>query len=374
MTPIYIWQRIVSPHMAGLAAALAATGTEVVYVAEQVMSADRAKQGWQPPGIGSARLELAPTIQAIERVVAAASPDSIHICQGIRGNGLVNAAQQAIAGRELRQWVIMETVDDAGWLGVLKRLVYRREFRRWSQSLDGVLATGALTPAWVAEQGIGANRVFPFAYFLPDSTISERLAYECRLTFRFVFVGQLIQRKRIDLLISAISKLNPENVELVVIGNGPLEKDLRSLAEAICPGMVRWMGQLPMSEVPTELARADCLVLPSRHDGWGAVVSEALMAGIPAICSDRCGATEAVTASSVGGVFSSGDVDALARLMGDMVSQGPLKLEQRQALAQWAGALGAKAGAQYLLAIFEHLSDGTRRPLPPWRAAPPFMT
>lgn len=49
------------------------------------------------------------------------------------------------------------------------------------------------------------------------------------------------------------------------------------------------------------MARADVLVLPSWHDGWGAVVSEALMAGTPAIASDACGSAGVVRASGVGG-------------------------------------------------------------------------
>ena len=42
---IYFWQRIISPHMVGLAVELANRGIRVTYVAEFEMSADRARQG-----------------------------------------------------------------------------------------------------------------------------------------------------------------------------------------------------------------------------------------------------------------------------------------------------------------------------------------
>jgi hypothetical protein len=125
---IWFWQTIVSPHMAGLAAALARQGCEVVYVAERSMTEDRRSQGWTLPDLGSARLELAPTTGAVHALAKTAPVDSTHICQGIRASGWVREAQRALAARGLRQWVLLETVDDTGCRGILKRLEYRRLF------------------------------------------------------------------------------------------------------------------------------------------------------------------------------------------------------------------------------------------------------
>jgi glycosyltransferase involved in cell wall biosynthesis len=369
LVSIYFWQRIVSPHMAGLAAAVARQGCAVVYVAERLMSENRAQQGWTSPDLGTARLELAPTAAAMRALAAAAPVDAIHICQGIRSNGLVGEAQRTLAAHHSRQWVVMETVEDAGWRGVLKRLEYRRLFMQWRGRIEGVLATGYRTPAWVVRRGMPADRVFPFAYFLPDTLQPEnvRLA-ETGGPFRFVFVGQFIERKRLDLLISALATLKRQDVELDVIGSGPLEKELQSFAEKIWPGKVRWLGRLPLGEVPPAMARADCLVLPSRHDGWGAVVSEALMAGTPAICSDACGAAEVVRASGVGGVFASGDLSSLVRNLEAVLASGKPKVQDRLELAGWARCLGAEAGAKYLQDVFDHVvGRQDRRPLSPWK-------
>ena len=64
-----------------------------------------------------------------------------------------------------------------------------------------------------------------------------------------------------------------------------------------------------ITKIPEVICESDCLVLPSRYDGWGAVISEALMVGTPVICSDNCGAANVVTASNVGSVFSTNDFD-----------------------------------------------------------------
>jgi glycosyltransferase involved in cell wall biosynthesis len=371
MSPIYVWQRIISPHMAGLAAALAEQGRELVYVAERPMSDERARQGWAAPALGAARLELVPSAEAVRTLIDAAPSNSIHLCQGIRSNGLVGIAQRELARRGLSQWVIMETVDNEGVQGLLKRPVYTILFWRWRRNLTGVLATGLRTPDWVVARGMPKKRVFPFAYFLPDRAFAPVAGSNESGLYRIVFAGQLIARKRVDLLIAAVAKIEPRDVELVVIGSGPLEPQLRAQADALIPGRVHWMGRLPMEAVPQELAKADCLVLPSRHDGWGAVVSEALMVGTPAVCSEACGSSEVVLASGVGGVFPSGEGRALTALFVQMVEQGRASIEDRRELANWATALGARAGARYLLSVLDHVEGRGGRPVPPWRAVNP---
>lgn len=367
--PIYIWQDMISPHVTGLAVALTEQGCETVYVAEQPISRQRALQGWTPPAIGAVRLESVPTAEAAEALVNAAPSNSIHLCQGIRGNGVIGVAQKALARRHVSQWLMMETVDEDGMQAMLKRAIYSGLFWYWKSSLAGVLAIGWHTADWVVARGMARERVFPFAYFLRDRAPILLSGNNERGPYRFIFAGNLIPRKRVDLLIAAVAGLAHRDVELVVIGSGPIELDLRAQADALIPGRVNWKGRLPMEAVSQELAKADCLVLPSRHDGWGSVVSEALMAGIPAICSDRCGAAEVVAASCVGGVFASGNATELTRVMADIVDRGPLGLDQRRSLALWAEALGAGAGARYLLSILQHVSIAAPRPLPPWTVA-----
>ena len=352
--------------MAILAEALASQGNPVVYVANEQMSAKRAQQGWKAPALADAQLHFAPDKASVRSIVRSAPANSIHLCQGLRGNGLVAAAQQQLRARGLRQWVVMETVDDAKLWGWVKRLEYARLFLFWRKSLQGVLATGYATDAWVQARGIPKEDVYPFAYFLQQLQQTSRPAV-FRRRFRFVFVGNLIKRKRLSLLIKAIAKLPADQVELAVIGFGPLDGVLHAQAEALLPGRVDWIGRLPMELVPAEMARADCLVLPSRHDGWGAVVSEALMVGTPVICSDRCGAAGVALASGHGGVFRSGDADDLQAKMQQVLTKGPLLPQDRTSLTQWAYGLGAEAGANYLLEILAYTSDGGVKPLAPWK-------
>lgn len=365
---VWFWQRIVSPHMAGLAVALARQGHRVVYVAEQAMSEDRQRLGWTMPELGSASLEFASTPEQMNCLVSAAPPASIHLCQGLRGNGLINHAQQALASRQLRQWAVMETVKDTGWRGLPKRIAYRHIFSRRRNELEGLLAIGHRTTDWAAARGMTRARTYPFAYFLAENAIPMEYKTTDIEPFRLIFVGQLNDGKRLDLLLDSIREIDTRSVMLTVVGSGPLQDTLRHQAQSSLEDRLTWLGQLPMREVPMAIAQADCLVLPSQHDGWGAVISEALMVGTPVICSDACGAAGVVEASGVGGVFSKGDKAGLTRLLVETMKLGRLSLVQRRKLAAWAKCLGAEAGATYLSEILTHRESGRPQPTPPWMA------
>lgn len=367
MLEVWFWQRIVSPHMAHLAVALARQGCRVTYVAEQALSGERQQQGWVVPVLPDVNLVYADSEKAIRNLVQRPSSHSKHICQGIRSNGLVAIAQRELTARGLQQWVVMETVEDAGWRGFIKRMEYSRLFRAHRDSLQGVLAIGRRTTAWVAARGMPAARVFPFAYFLPDAKAPTELGRPAPGVFRFIFVGRLVALKRVDWLLNALANVGNQDFELLVVGTGPEEPALRTLAASRLGDRVRWLGPLPLTEVPTVMVQADCLVLPSVHDGWGAVISEALMAGTPVICSDACGAAGVVHASSVGGVFPRDRDDLLKTMLADQIRSGPVEAARRARLASWATALGADAGARYLLDILDSTNSRRLRPVPPWQ-------
>lgn len=381
MREIWFWQCIVSPHMAALAVVLAKRGYRVVYVAEREMSESRARMGWRSPDLPGVDLRLAATAVDMERLAYEAPQTAHHLFQGLRGNDWLAVAQRVLRRRGVRFWVVMEAVTDAGWRGCLKRTVYRVLFRRWRAYLQGVLAIGGGSGEWVVARGMSVGRVFPFAYFLSSQVMDKEMEGGAHGTpdpgharddgiVRILYAGQLIARKRVDLLIDALASLKQAGADafhLEVVGDGPCATALREQAARALGDRVAWIGSLPMAAVRRRMAEADCLVLPSDFDGWGAVVSEALMAGTPVFCSDACGAAVAVRASGAGGVFPAGDHAALASLLAQRIAQGRQSHTARETLAAWARCLGAEAGAHYLEQILAYAEGRASRPLPPWQ-------
>lgn len=364
MINIWFWQLIVSPHMADLAVSLARLGCNVTYVAQQEMSKDRAMQGWSSPSLQNVTLQFINCKDAALQLVALAPLDSIHICQGIRANDLIGVVQGALIRRGMQQWVIMETVDDSGLRGIIKRALYRLIFRLKKNSLMGVLATGHSTANWVIKRGMPSDRVYSFAYFLPNNKKPEILGHPQSEPFRFIYAGRLIPLKRIDWIINSLANIKDFSFELWIVGAGVQEYQLRSLANEKLGDKVRWFGQLPLPDVPAVMAQADCLILPSEHDGWGAVASEALMVGTPVICSDACGVAGVVKNSGKGGVFPVNDINSLEKLLHLQLKIGAIDTQNRSRLIAWASCLSSDTGAKYLYEILTR--NNTESVRTPW--------
>lgn len=362
---IVFWQEVISPHVMNLAQGLARAGQQVTYVTRHEMTPDRLRQGWTiPSSEGVAVKRISSASEAVSLLHTFGS-DSTHLTQGIRGNDYIEDFVGAFSSGKYRWLAMMETVDERFWTAPLKRLVYRYLLSR--RSPDMVLAIGARMQEWVVARGFPRERVFPFAYFLapPESVMIPKSAKGRDV--QLAFVGNLIPRKRFDLLAGAALNLRERRFHLTAIGQGTDHSaDALALQRALGRDRVTLMGGLPMERVRELLGVFDYLILPSDHDGWGAVVSEALMAGVPAICSDACGAAIVVERSRMGGVFRAGDLTAITRLMAECVDQGGVTVEQREALAAWARCLGAPQGTTYLSEILRFAAHGGERPNAPW--------
>ena len=109
---------------------------------------------------------------------------------------------------------------------------------------------------------------------------------------RILHLGRLVKWKRVDLLIEAIGKLSGKHdtIELVVIGAGPEEENLKKLAAQKVPGdRVRFLGSIYDPEaLATEIISSAIYVLAGMG---GLSINEAMAFGLPVICS-RCDGTE----------------------------------------------------------------------------------
>jgi glycosyltransferase involved in cell wall biosynthesis len=97
---------------------------------------------------------------------------------------------------------------------------------------------------------------------------------------RVFFVGALSQAKGLGYLLDAVARFGPE-IEFTLIGRRispaiPAPADLERY---------RWIPSLPHDELLCEMARHDVLVLPSLHEGFGLVMTEAMGAGLVVIAT-----------------------------------------------------------------------------------------
>ena len=141
-----------------------------------------------------------------------------------------------------------------------------------------------------------ADRVLSIPEAADDRFDSRRepdgeAAWQMRLGIRppYVFyLGQWKAYKNLPILLeafAAVRRTHP-NVQLVIAGDDPRHAEVRAQAAALPEGSVVLPGRLPESAVPDLYRGAAMLVLPSRAEGFGLPVIEAMACGVPVICSD----------------------------------------------------------------------------------------
>jgi glycosyltransferase involved in cell wall biosynthesis len=128
-----------------------------------------------------------------------------------------------------------------------------------------------------------------------------------------IAVGRLIERKSLDDLLLALSKVDDVRFRLLLIGAGPEEERLRNLAEALgLSSRVEFLGPIWGERKFQYLAAADVFVLPSAHEGFGLVFLEAMYCGLPVIASSSGGQIDFLKDGETGFLIPVGDIDALA--------------------------------------------------------------
>ena len=114
-------------------------------------------------------------------------------------------------------------------------------------------------------------------------------------------VSRLTEQKGLDTLVEIVPDL-PEDVVVVVLGEGPLRKELER-------DRVFLLGRVP--DVSAWLRRASVFVHPARWEGFGLAVLEAMLAGLPVVASDVGSLPELVRDGETGYLVAPGDRPAL---------------------------------------------------------------
>jgi len=221
---------------------------------------------------------------------------------------------------------------------------------RWHESLSAPLhrATAIAAVGTWAQDDYRARFPEPHCFNLPYYCEMEQFLAQPRHTagaeIVFLFCGQMIARKGIDLLLDAFARLS--SGRLLLVGR---EAELPGLLDTLpneVRGRVEYAGFQAPEALPALFARADVFVLPSRYDGWGVVVNQAIAAGLPVICSDQVGAGYDLVEDGVNGFrFRSGDVQSLHQAMQRFVGSPELLTAYGEASRAMAHEWTPDAGA-----------------------------
>lgn len=359
-----VWQEMASPHIIPLLSELAPYFDSVRLVTLSDLDSARRAIGW--PDMLLTPFEHVHAT-SLDRRRAAASissgPHDLNLMQGLKFTRWLWSVQRILFTSRAGIVLISETPwPAAGFaqrvtLGVRERSLARL----WSWRAHALLAMGEEAAIHFAKAGFESTKIFPFLY-VPELAGAVPSS-ACEGVPTIVVAATLERHKGIDLLFGALAKISERKWRLRVAGDGELRPLLQRMAiEYGFNDRIDWLGWQPSSAIAQTFADASLLVLPSRYDGWGAVVNEALGVGTPVVVSRGAGAHCLLRDPLIGEVVDPNDANALAaaicRQLDDPVA------ERREAIRDWSRrAIHPTVVAKYFMACVTG-----KRPMPPWQA------
>ena len=136
---------------------------------------------------------------------------------------------------------------------------------------------------------------------------------------RVCYVGSLNLAKGSQYLMQAAKLLGDNRVTLEFVGASGnrwtkrlFERERKGLKLSCAPG-----------DPVAAYQRAEVLVMPSLHDGFGFVVAEAMACGLPVIVTEDCGAADWIRDGQSGWIVPAGQVNALVEALSDALCRRP---------------------------------------------------
>lgn len=359
------WQNIVSPHQIPYINRLGELGHRVLYVSEQEISADRRDLGWERPDSKNVDFRVKLNRKDILELLDSQSPDTINVIAGARGTQFGSFVQTQCVDRGSKVGIVTEAPDMRGMSRAPKYLKYYLERRKIGHQFDFIFAMGELGVGAFRAFGYPDRMIFPFGYTTSKLKGFDDLAgVDQTPLFDIIYVGQLIQRKNIESLLKAVSRL--PGVTLAILGDGARRQSLRKTVQKFeMQSRVNWLGVRKPAEVLKYIAMSRILVLPSWHDGWGAVVNESLSMGTPVVCSKQCGASDLVYSNKQGRKFNAHSIDDLEQCIVDLLSSRH-NVADRLELIECASRFSGDVMGDYFDACINSVYASGDRPRLPW--------
>ena len=261
------------------------------------------------------RFDVSPILAGrVVRALRAERPDLVH-------THMVHAdAYGSFAAHALRApFVSTRHNDDRYLLGP-----FRYVDRALMHGVSRIVAISDAVREFHLRAGLPADKLVTIHYGLdePPSTPSEVTPADVGVPDHaplVLAVGRLIEQKDHMTLLTAFARVRESrpDARLAILGWGPLEQATRERAHMLgLDGTVLVLGRV---EPRDWLARADIFAHTSRWEGFGIVLLEAMLAGLPIVATRVSAVPEIVADGTTGYLVPPADADAVAERLSELI-------------------------------------------------------
>ena len=240
-----------------------------------------------------------------------------------------------------------------------------RQHRAFPES-SGIylLCASGYTSADAAALGLCRNRAYKWGYFPETKQYDTKELISKKDKTEILWCGRFLPLKHPDDALSAVEKLKSDGIPFTLkfIGSGEKEEELRLLVkEKGLENHVVFLGNMHPEEVRTEMEKASVFIMTSDfHEGWGAVLNEAMNSGCAVVASHAAGSTPFLVKDGENGfIYKSGNVNSLYEKIKKLLLSPELSEEfGEKAYKTIAENWNADIAAQRLIKLSEALIAG----------------
>jgi glycosyltransferase involved in cell wall biosynthesis len=197
--------------------------------------------------------------------------------------------------------------------------VLRKVFALWANRW---ITYGQTSTEYLLHLGVKHDRILQSQNTVDDERFKSNVEPAWVICPRPVVlhVGQFIERKGIGALLDAAASLqkNGSEFSMLLVGSGRDKQALERRAEVLGLKNVHFLPPEPADKMPSVYRSADLLVFPTLEDVWGLVANEAILSGIPVLCSKYAGCAPELFAPE--NIFSPEDSDEFSQKLGAAIS------------------------------------------------------
>ena len=268
------------------------------------------------------------------QVLDAVQPDVVHIQSHIViGRGLARIARErgipVIATNHVMAENILDHTTMPAWVD---RIVLKLAWDDAKRTFD--MARAVTTPTRKAadflERTIDIDGVVPISCGIDRRNYSPVIGPRERN--RIIFVGRLTAEKHVDVVLKALTKLDPAlDVHFDIVGGGDQRKNLEHLATELgVQDRVTFHGRVSDDELRELYSRASVFTIASIAELQSIATMEAMASALPIVGANAVALPHLVHDGENGYLFEPGDVDDLADKLTRVLTASPEEYERMQ--------------------------------------------
>lgn len=222
----------------------------------------------------------------------------------------------------------------------IKDLIHSLALKVINNDIDLYLSYGSKSKEYLISEKISKSKIFNFTnsteinYGASDLIIRDE--YKINNSQKIVlFMGRIVERKGVDILINAFLNIPNEDLHLLICGDGP---DLDTLMNKYCfRENITFTGQIQKKNISNFYSQSDIFVIPSylhknSVEPWGLTVNEAQQFNLPIIATTAVGAAYDLINSKNGIIIEQNNIkeleDALIRLSDSSITKEMVRVNK----------------------------------------------